>query len=197
MQTPLAARRKQPVKREQAQDFLPVRAFAAATQTRGEERIKLEVVPELIGQPPRALGTGTGEFKLAGLDLHGGRGAIGGRDRAAAGLPVVFVKDVDGLLPRGALGIVDLAQAGDMPLPHAGPDAAAFDDLPGARLLAVLFARAGLERHVARVTAARRMRRGWVATTRRLTAESGGILRESAGRYREKTRSLSRNRNSG
>ena len=46
VQTPFAAGGKQPVKREQAQDFLPVRAFAAATQARGEEGVELEIAPE-------------------------------------------------------------------------------------------------------------------------------------------------------
>ena len=54
VQTPFAAGGKQPVKREQTQDFLPVRAFAAATQARGEEGVELEIAPELIAQAVQA-----------------------------------------------------------------------------------------------------------------------------------------------
>ena len=115
MQTPFAAGRKQPVKREPAQDFLPIRAFATDAQAGGEESVELEVAPELIAQPARAPSAGTGELKLVELHLHGGRGgegrgAVGGKERALAGLAVLFIEDINGLLPCGALGIVDLAQ---------------------------------------------------------------------------------------
>ena len=74
-------------RREQAQDFLPVRAFAAATQTRGEEGIELEVAPALIAQPARAPGAGAGGLEFGKLHLHGGRDrggrrAVGGKERA-------------------------------------------------------------------------------------------------------------------
>jgi hypothetical protein len=165
VQTPFAAGRKQPVKREQTQDFLPVRAFAAATQTRSEEGVELEVAPELIAQPARAPGAGTGELELGELHLHGGRvrrgrSAVGGKERTLAGLAVLFIEDGNGLLPGGALGIVDLAQVEDVPLHHAAPDAAALDDRPGARLLAVLFARAAFEKHATSVAPSRREKRG-------------------------------------
>ena len=165
VQTPFAAGGEQPVKREQAQDFFPVRAFAAATQTRREERIELEVAPELIAQPARAPGAGAGKLELVELHLHGRRGrggrrAIGGKERALAGLAVVFIEDVNGLLPGGALGVVDLAQVEDVPLHHAAPDPAALDDGPGAMLLAVLFTRAALEKHAASVAPLRWVKRG-------------------------------------
>ena len=129
VQTPFAAGREQPVKREQAQDFLPVRAFAAATQARGEEGVELEVAPELIAQPARTPGTGAGELELGKLHLHGGRGgegrgAVGGKERALTGLAVVFIEDIDGFLPGGALGIVDLVQVEDVPPHHAAPSRA-------------------------------------------------------------------------
>lgn len=165
MQTPFAAGREQPVKREHAEHFLPVRAFAATAQARGEEGVELEVAPELIAQPARAPGAGTGELELVELHLHGGRvrggrGAVGRKERALTGLAVLFVEDGNGLLPGGALGVVDLAQIEDVPLHHAASDAAALDDGPGAMLLAVLFARAALEKHVPSVAPSRRMRRG-------------------------------------
>jgi hypothetical protein len=72
----------------------------------------------------------------------------------------VFVEDVHGLLPGGALGIVDLAQVEDVPLHHAAPDATALDDGPGAMLLAVLLARAALEKQGLSVAPLRPMRRG-------------------------------------
>ena len=85
VQTPFVAGGKQPVKREQAQDFLPVRAFAAATQARGEEGVGLEIAPELIAQPARAPGAGARELELGKLHLHGGRGGGGRRERARTG----------------------------------------------------------------------------------------------------------------
>jgi hypothetical protein len=60
---------------------------------------------------------------------------------------VVLVEDFDGLLPGGALGIVDLAQVEDVTQHDRASDAAALDDGPGAMLLAVLFAGAALEKH--------------------------------------------------
>ncbi|MGA2853076.1 MAG: helix-turn-helix domain-containing protein [Verrucomicrobiota bacterium] len=125
----------------------------------------------LIAQPARAPRAGAGELKLRKPHLHGGRvrggrRAIGGKERALAGLTVVFVEDGNGLLPGGALGIVDLAQVEDVALHHAAPDAAALDDGPGAMLLAVFFACAALEKHAASVAPSRRLKRGQVATTR-------------------------------
>ena len=165
VQAPFAAGRKQPVERQQAQDFLPVRAFAAAAQAGREERIELEVAPELIAQPARAPGAGAGKLELRKLHLHrrrGGQGrrAVGGKERTLAGLAVVFIEDGNGLLPGGALGIVDLAQVEDVPLHHAPPDAAALDDRPGAMLLAIFFARAALEKHAPSVAPLRRVKRG-------------------------------------
>jgi hypothetical protein len=192
VQAPFAAGRKQPVKREQAQDFFPVRAFAAATQAGGKEGVELEIAPELIAQPARAPGAGAGELELRKLHLHRrrggeGRGAVGGKERALAGLAIVFVEDGNGLLPGGALGIVDLTQVENVPLHHAAPDAAALDDGPGAMLPAVFFARAALEKHAPSVAPSPRVKRGWVATTRRWARETGGILRKSARRHREKS----------
>jgi hypothetical protein len=72
-----------------------------------------------------------------------------------AGLAVVFIEDGNGLLPGGALGVVDLAQIEDVSLHHAAPDAAALDDGPGAMLLAVLLPRAALEKHATSIAKAR------------------------------------------
>ena len=172
MQTPFAARRKQPVEREQAQDFFPGGAFAADAQARGKEGIELQIAPELIAQPAGAPGTGTAELELVQLHLHGGRGgggrrAIGGKERTLTGLAVAFIEDGNGLLPGGALGVVDFAQIEDVPLHHGAPEAAALDDRPGAMLLAVFFARAALEKHAASMTEMEQEGRGQVATTRR------------------------------
>jgi hypothetical protein len=67
-----------------------------------------------------------------------------------------------------------------MPLHHAAPDAAALDDGLGAMLLAVLLARAALEKHAASVAVEEPEGRGWVATTRTFRAMNAGILRKSA-----------------
>lgn len=53
--------------------------------------------------------------------LHGGgvagQGrAILGKQCALPGLPLLFIEDFDGLLPGGALGVVDLAQIEDVAL---------------------------------------------------------------------------------
>jgi len=77
-----------------------------------------------------------------------------------AGLAVVFIEDVNGLLPGGALGVVDLAQVEDVPLHHAASNAAALDDGPGTVFLAVLVARAALEKHATSVAPLRRVKRG-------------------------------------
>ena len=170
VQPPFAPGRKQAIEREQAQDFLPVGAFAAAAQARGEEGVQVKFAPELIAQPARAPGTGTAEPELGELPLHGGRvgggrRAVVGEKRALAGPAVVLVKDVDGLLPGGALGVVDLAQIEDVTLHDAAPQAAALDDGPGAMLFAVLLALAALEKHGAIVTPIGAGGRGQVATT--------------------------------
>ena len=98
-------------------------------------------------------------MELVELHLHGGgvrdgRGAVGGKEGALASLADGFVEDLDGFLPGGALGVVDLAQIEDVALHDATPDAAAFDDGPGAMRLAVLLARAALEKHALSITAA-------------------------------------------
>jgi hypothetical protein len=80
----------------------------------------------------------------------------------------VFVKDRDGLLPGGALGVIDLAQLEDMALHYRAPNAAGLDDGPGAMLFAVLAAGAALEKHAASVAIHSAKGRGWVATTRTL-----------------------------
>ena len=69
-------------------------------------------------------------------------------------------------LPGGALRVVDLAQVEDVALHHGAADAAALDDGPGAMLLAVLAARAALEKHAPSVAGERPEGIGWVATAR-------------------------------
>jgi len=112
-----------------------------------------------------------------------GRSAFGGKERALAGLAVLFVEDTDGLLPGGALGVVDLAQVEDVPLRHAAPDAAALDNRPGAMLLAVLLSGAALEKHAASVALSRRMRRGKSP----LHAILRGEMAESCGNLQDDT----------
>ena len=151
-QPPFTARGEPPVKRKHAEDFLPVRAFATTAQARSEEGIELEVAPELIAQPARAPGARAGELQFMEPHLHGGGvasqgGAIFGKERALPGLALLFVEDFDGLLPGGALGVVDLTQIEDVALHDAASDATALDDRPGAMRLAVLFARTALEKH--------------------------------------------------
>src|SRR5260370_7427716 len=51
MQSPLAARRNQPVGREHLQDLIPWRSFPARRQPIGPESIKLKLLPQLPAQP--------------------------------------------------------------------------------------------------------------------------------------------------
>jgi len=103
--------RKQPVERQQAQDFLPVRAFAAAAQAGREETYRVggrARVDRPASTRPRS---GAGKLELRKLHLHrrrGGQGrrAVGGKRAHTGGLAVVFIEDGNGLLPGGALGIV-------------------------------------------------------------------------------------------
>jgi hypothetical protein len=75
-------------------------------------------------------------------------------ERALAGLTVAFIEDLDGLLPREALGVVDLAQVEHVALRHAaaGPSLA-LDDGPRAMLLAVFAPGAALQEHGGSVAA--------------------------------------------
>jgi hypothetical protein len=79
----------------------------------------LEVAPELIAQPARAPGAGAGELQFIEPHLHGGcvagQGrAILGKECALPGLALRFIEDGDGLLPGGALRVVNLAQIEDV-----------------------------------------------------------------------------------
>jgi len=152
VQPPFTAGGKQTVEREHAEHLLPVRALATDAQERGEEGVQLEFTPELIPEPAGAPGAGPGELQLVQAHLHGGRvggggSAVLGKERALAGVALLFIEDLDGLLPGGVLGIVDLAQVENVTLRHRAPDAAAFDNGPGAMLLAVLFSGAAFEKH--------------------------------------------------
>src|SRR5208283_6080911 len=173
VQTPFAAGREQAVEREHAQHFLPVRAFATAPQPRAEEGVQLKLAPELIAQPAGTPSAGPGELQLVQAHLHGQRimgrrRAILGKERALTNLALLFIEDRDGLLPGGALRVVDLAQIENVSLHYAAANAPALDDGPGAMLLAVLLPHAALEKHATSVAAERAEGRGWVATTRRL-----------------------------
>ena len=173
VQPPFTAGRKEPVEREQTQDFLPVGAFATAPQARGEEGVQLQVAPELVAQPAGAPGAGPGELQLVEPHLHGGGVAGLGRpilreQGALPGLALLFVEDFDGLLPGGALRVVDLAQVEDVALHDRASDATALDNGPGAMVLAVLLAHAAFEKHEASMAKTGREGRGWVATTRPL-----------------------------
>lgn len=168
------------MEREQAENFFPVRVLATAAQSLGEEGVEVEFAPELIAEPARAPGTGTRKLQFIQAHLHGRRGAGGGgavlgKERARAGLAVVLIEDVDGLLPGGALGVVDLAQIEDMALPDGVAAATAFDDGPRAMPLAVLFAGAAFEKDGGSVAPRWPAGRGSVATTRAWAGESGGL----------------------
>src|SRR3979411_1588594 len=54
MQSPLAARRDQPVGREHLQDLIPPRSFPARRKAIGPEPIKLKFLPQLSRQPAGA-----------------------------------------------------------------------------------------------------------------------------------------------
>ena len=103
---------------------------------------------------------------------------------------MLFIEDLDGLLPSCTLGIVDLAQVEDVTLHHCAPDAAALDDRPGAMLFAVLLSDAALEKHGASVAGERPEGRGWVATTRRFGASSVGIFRKTPRPVHEKSQMM-------
>jgi hypothetical protein len=172
VQAPFAARRKQTIKRQQPEHLFPIRSLATAPQPRGEESVQLQFAPELIAQPAGAPGARPGQLQTVQPHLHGRRvtgrrRAVLGEQGALAGLALVFIKDRDGLLPGGALRIIDLAQVEDVALHHATSDAAALDDGPRAMLLAVLAPRAALEKHAASVARQPREGRDQVATTRR------------------------------
>jgi len=85
MQSRSAARREQAVERQEAEDFLPVRPFAAVAQARGEEGVELGSRLKSITQPARAPGAGAAELELGQVDLHGGRVRGGRRERARTG----------------------------------------------------------------------------------------------------------------
>jgi hypothetical protein len=53
VQAPFTAGRKQAVKGEHPEYFLPLRALATAPQPGREEGVQLEFAPELIAQPAR------------------------------------------------------------------------------------------------------------------------------------------------
>ena len=109
------------------------------------------IAPELIAQPARAPRARAVELELGLLRLHGGRvqdgrRAVGGKERARAGLAVVLIEDLAGLLSGGALGVIDLDQIGAVPPHHTAPGVAALHDRSGTMLPAVIVARAGLRK---------------------------------------------------
>jgi hypothetical protein len=59
----------------------------------------------------------------AGVRSSGNKGAW-------AELTLLFIEDLDGLLPGSALGFIDLAQVENVTLHHGATDAAAFHDGP-------------------------------------------------------------------
>ena len=143
-------------------------------------------------EPAGAPGAGPAELQLVQPHLHGGRVGVGGRavlgkERARAGTALLFIEDRDGLLPGGALGVVDLTQVEDVALPDRAADAAALDDGPGAMLLAVLLAGAALEKHGGSVARKSAAGRGRVATTRTLGTSSAAILGKLTHGNPEKT----------
>jgi hypothetical protein len=183
VQTPFTAGGEQTVKRQEAQHLFPICALATASEAWSEEGVELKLAPELIAQPAVAPGAGTGELQLIQSHLHGGRvagvrRAILGKECALVGLPLLFIEDRDGLLPGGALRIVDLAQIENVTLDDCVSEAATLDDGPGAMLLAVLLSGAALEKHETSVAETGREGRDRVATTRAFVTSIAELLRK-------------------
>ena len=106
MQSPLAARRNQPVGREHLQDLIPPRSFPARRQPIGPEPIKLKLLPQLPGQPAGAPLPRTTKLHLRQAKLNDGCIA---RDRLASilrkqrqrpGTAGIHVEHLDRLAPR-------------------------------------------------------------------------------------------------
>lgn len=152
MQPPFAARREQPVDREDAQDLLPIRALAAQRQPRAEEVVQVQRAPEFVGQPARAPLAGTLQPQPPEVDLHRvgplRREAIGRKERELARLPKVLVEDPDAALPRLPLAVVDLPKVEHVPVRHLPiAEPTALHHRPRAVLFAVLLADTTLQEH--------------------------------------------------
>src|ERR1700722_1425426 len=72
MQPPLAARRDQPVSRENLQNLVPARLLPVRRQPIGPESIKLKLLPQLSGQPAGAPLPRTTKLHLRQAKLNDG-----------------------------------------------------------------------------------------------------------------------------
>src|SRR5664279_579336 len=106
MQPPLAARRDQPVGRENLQNLVPPRLLAARRQAIGPEPIELKLLPQLPGQPagaplPRAMKPHLGQAKLndGGIARHR-LASILREQRQCPSTAGVLVEYFDRLAPR-------------------------------------------------------------------------------------------------
>src|SRR6266478_8114962 len=154
MQSPLAARRNQPVGRENLQNLIPPRSFPARRQAIGPEPIKLKFLPQLPGQParpplPRTVKPHLGQAKLNDGGIACNRLAtIIGKQRQRPGKARILVEHLDRLAPGRRLRGVDLAEIQHMPLHHAAAiETLVLDHVPVVVRLAVLLSLCASQKH--------------------------------------------------
>jgi hypothetical protein len=154
MQSPLAARRNQPVGREYLQDLVPPRLLAARRQPLGPEPVKLKLLPQLSGQPasaplPRTAKLHLRQAKLDDRCIACDRlASILRKQRQRSRMPGVLVEHLDRLAPRRRLRGVDLAEIQHVPLHHpAVIETLVLDNVPVAVRLAVLLSLGASQEH--------------------------------------------------
>src|SRR5688572_19179148 len=103
---------------------------------------------QMAGQPAGAPLARSAQLQLGELDPHDRLivhldGAVGGKQSHGSGLSLAVLKNLDRLLPRGLLLIVDLAQIKNVALNDLVTCAAlVFDDAPVTVVLAIFLSRA-------------------------------------------------------
>jgi hypothetical protein len=154
MQSPLAARRDQPIGRQHLQDLIPPRSLPARRQPIDPEPIELKLLPQLPGQPagaplPRSTKLHLGHAKLHHRRVAGDHlASIFRKQRQRPHTAGVLVEHLDRLAPRRRLRGVDLAEIQHMSLHHsAAVETLVLDHVPVVVRLAVLLSLGASQKH--------------------------------------------------
>jgi hypothetical protein len=143
MQSPLAARRDQPIGRQHLQHVVPTRPLAARRQSLGPETIEPQLAPQRARQPAGAELARPAEPHLAETQpddvVAGDFAAVFREQGQRSRLSAALVEHLDRPAPSFGLRGIDLAEVKHMPLHHAAVvETPILDDAPIEMRLPVL-----------------------------------------------------------
>ena len=154
MQSPLAARRQQPIRYQHKQHLIETRALTRSWQSLAPERIESELLPELQAEPARTPLPRPLEPQLRELQAHDRSvrhhrlATILGKQRERSRRLRRLVQHFDRAAPRELLRGVDLPQIQHVPLQHApAAHALVLHHAEVAVLFAILLASGRAQKH--------------------------------------------------